>query len=222
MGHILRPASEKTFNIADALAGVPRCLLTLETAVEELCRDFGDDRRRAHVRSLARSLSAGCPDCGFHASSATGMNLPDQVSDNTPALDSQYAALRLEADRIAVGTSPGSVRFSHRLTNLGNGADTFDLSLRSPLGYRVSLYSDPDGAFTRAYVSAEDADVPGLTVFARRDGVIRHFWSGEMSGEMADPGQDPRGSPEMDPLWLLLDATPGGRGRDWYPKLAYG
>jgi predicted dithiol-disulfide oxidoreductase (DUF899 family) len=43
-----------------------------------------------------------------------------------------------------------------------------------------------------------------------------------MSGEMADPGQDPRGSPEMDPLWLLLDATPGGRGRDWYPKLAYG
>ena len=39
---------------------------------------------------------------------------------------------------------------------------------------------------------------------------------------MADPGQDPRGSPEMDPLWLLLDATPGGRGSDWYPKLSYG
>ena len=38
---------------------------------------------------------------------------------------------------------------------------------------------------------------------------------------MADPGQDPRGSPEMDPLWLLLDTTPGGRGSDWYPKLAY-
>jgi predicted dithiol-disulfide oxidoreductase (DUF899 family) len=86
---------------------------------------------------------------------------------------------------------------------------------------QLPVYSDPDGAFTRAYVSAEDADVPGLTVFTRRDGITRHFWSGEMSGEMADPGQDPRGSPEMDPLWLLLDITPGGRGRDWYPKLSY-
>ena len=38
---------------------------------------------------------------------------------------------------------------------------------------------------------------------------------------MADPGQDPRGQPEMDPLWLLLDTTPEGRGTDWYPKLNY-
>jgi predicted dithiol-disulfide oxidoreductase (DUF899 family) len=87
---------------------------------------------------------------------------------------------------------------------------------------QLPVYSDPDGGFTRDYVSAEDADVPGLTVFTRRDGTIRHFWTGEMGGEMADPGQDPRGSPEMDPLWLLLDITPGGRGADWYPKLSYG
>ena len=80
MGHILRPASEKTFNIADALAGVPRCILTLETAVEELCRDFADDRRRTHVRSLARSLSGGCPDCGFHASSATLKSIESLVA----------------------------------------------------------------------------------------------------------------------------------------------
>ena len=85
----------------------------------------------------------------------------------------------------------------------------------------IPVYSDGDGAFTRAYVSAEDADVPGLTVFTRRDGVIRHFWSGEIGFDMADPGQDPRGQPEMDPLWLLLDTTPEGRGGDWYPKLAY-
>ena len=85
----------------------------------------------------------------------------------------------------------------------------------------IPVYSDLDGDFTRAYVSAEDADMPGLTVFTRRDGAIRHFWSGEIGGEMADPGQDPRGQPEMDPLWLLLDTTPGGRGSDWYPKLAY-
>ena len=102
---------------------------------------------------------------------------------------------------------------------------------RSPIGKLVAwkrergwpdmpLYSDADGAFTRAYVSAEDADVPGYTVFSRRDGAIRHFWSAEMSDEMCDPGQDPRGAPDLDPLWTVLDTTPGGRG-DWYPRLDY-
>jgi predicted dithiol-disulfide oxidoreductase (DUF899 family) len=86
---------------------------------------------------------------------------------------------------------------------------------------QLKVYSDGDGAFTRDYVSAEDADVPGYTVFTRRDGVLRHFWSGEMNGEMADPGQDPRGAPDLDPLWLLLDTTPEGRGSTWYPKLEY-
>lgn len=85
----------------------------------------------------------------------------------------------------------------------------------------IPVYSDMDGDFTRTYVSAEDADVPGLTVFSRRDGTVRHFWTPEISNEMSDPGQDPRGQPEMDPLWLLLDATPEGRGVDWYPRLAY-
>lgn len=85
----------------------------------------------------------------------------------------------------------------------------------------LPIYSDTDGDFTRAYVSAEDEDMPGYTVFTRRDGKIRHFWSGEMSGDMADPGQDPRGAPDLDPLWSLLDTTPAGRGGDWYPKLDY-
>jgi predicted dithiol-disulfide oxidoreductase (DUF899 family) len=85
----------------------------------------------------------------------------------------------------------------------------------------MPIYSDPTGAFTRDYVDAEDRDVPGLTTFSRRDGTVRHFWSAEMSDDMADPGEDPRGQPEMDPLWLLLDATPEGRGTDWYPKLSY-
>ncbi|MCA1491739.1 DUF899 family protein [Sinorhizobium alkalisoli] len=86
---------------------------------------------------------------------------------------------------------------------------------------QLKVYSDGDGSFTRDYVSAEDADVPGYTVFTRRDGKIRHFWSGEIGGEMADPGQDPRGAPDLDPLWTLLDTTPEGRGADWYPKLNY-
>ena len=81
--------------------------------------------------------------------------------------------------------------------------------------------SDSSGDYTRTYVSPEDADVPGFSVFSRRDGIIRHFYSGEMSGQMADPGQDPRGGPDLDPLWLMLDLTPEGRGTDWYPGLDY-
>lgn len=86
---------------------------------------------------------------------------------------------------------------------------------------RLKVFSDLSGEFTRDYVSAEDDDIPGYTVFTRRDGTIRHFWSGEMSGAMSDPGQDPRGAPDFDPLWILLDTTPEGRGTDWYPKLSY-
>jgi predicted dithiol-disulfide oxidoreductase (DUF899 family) len=85
----------------------------------------------------------------------------------------------------------------------------------------LPFYSDGTGEYTRTYVSAEDADVPGFSVFTRQDGKVRHFYSGEMSGAMADPGQDPRGAPDADPLWLMLDMTPEGRGTDWYPKLDY-
>jgi predicted dithiol-disulfide oxidoreductase (DUF899 family) len=85
----------------------------------------------------------------------------------------------------------------------------------------LPFISDGSGEYTRAYVSPEDDDVPGYSVFSRRDGIIRHFYSGELSAAMADPGQDPRGGPDLDPLWLMLDLTPEGRGTDWYPKLHY-
>jgi predicted dithiol-disulfide oxidoreductase (DUF899 family) len=85
----------------------------------------------------------------------------------------------------------------------------------------LPVYSDQAGDYTRDYVSADDADMPAYNVFTRRDGVIRLFWGEEITEEMADPGQDPRGAVEMDPLWLLLDTVPGGRGTDWRPQLAY-
>jgi predicted dithiol-disulfide oxidoreductase (DUF899 family) len=85
----------------------------------------------------------------------------------------------------------------------------------------LQLYSDTKGDYTRTYVSAEDGDVPALNIFTRRDGTIRHFWSGEIGDETADPGQDPRGAPDPDPLWAILDLTPEGRGANWYPKLEY-
>jgi predicted dithiol-disulfide oxidoreductase (DUF899 family) len=87
-------------------------------------------------------------------------------------------------------------------------------------GYtNLPFVSDSMGDYTRTYVNSDDADVPGFSVFVKRDGKIHHFYSGEMSGEMADPGQDPRGAPDADPLWLMLDMTPGGRGETWYPAI---
>ena len=88
-------------------------------------------------------------------------------------------------------------------------------------GY-LPFFSDGSGEYTRTYVNAEDADWPGFNVFTRREGVVRHFYNPEVSQEMADPGQDFRGAPDLDPLWTMLDFTPDGRGVDWYPKLKYG
>ena len=88
----------------------------------------------------------------------------------------------------------------------------------------LKLYSDLNGNYSRDYhgLLPDGSEIPSFNVFTRRDGTIRHFWSGEMTGNSADPGQDPRGAPDFAPLWNVLDTTPEGRGADWYPKLDYG
>jgi predicted dithiol-disulfide oxidoreductase (DUF899 family) len=96
------------------------------------------------------------------------------------------------------------------------------IAAKADRGWRdLPVYSDASGEYTRAYVAADDGDAPAYNVFTRHDGTIRHFWSEEIGTEMADPGQDPRGAVEMDPLWLLLDTVPDGRGGDWHPSLSY-
>ena len=87
----------------------------------------------------------------------------------------------------------------------------------------LPLYSDINGEFSRDYyaIAPDGSDIPGFNVFTRRDGTIRHFWSGEMGQITSDPGQDPRGAPDLMPLWTVLDATPEGRRPDWYPRLTY-
>ncbi len=87
----------------------------------------------------------------------------------------------------------------------------------------LPLYSDEDQAFSRDYgaIAPDGSDIPQLLVFTRRDGTPRLFWAGEMGPDSADPGQDPRGAPDLMPLWTILDSTPEGRGTDWYPSLTY-
>jgi predicted dithiol-disulfide oxidoreductase (DUF899 family) len=87
----------------------------------------------------------------------------------------------------------------------------------------LPLYSDLNDAYSRDYhgILPDGSEMPAFTVFTRRGGTIRHFWSGEMFGASADPGQDPRGAPDPAPLWNVLDMTPEGRGSGWYPNLHY-
>ena len=88
----------------------------------------------------------------------------------------------------------------------------------------LRLFSDINGTYSRDYhgILPDGSEIPSYNVFTRRDGTVRHFWSGEMTGDSADPGQDPRGAPDFAPLWNVLDTTPEGRAPEWYPKLNYG
>ncbi len=98
------------------------------------------------------------------------------------------------------------------------------VAFKNERGWRnLRLYSDTSGDYSRDYhaLTADGGDDAAYNVFTRRDGAIHHFWGGEMTGDSADPGQDPRGAPDLMPIWTILDTTPEGRGTDWYPKLDY-
>jgi predicted dithiol-disulfide oxidoreductase (DUF899 family) len=69
-------------------------------------------------------------------------------------------------------------------------------------------------------LTPDGSEWPSLIVYVRGD-PPRLFWADEIGGEMADPGQDPRGAPDLAPLWNVLDLTPAGRDPHWYPKLTY-
>jgi len=74
----------------------------------------------------------------------------------------------------------------------------------------LPFFSDPSGDCTRTYVNADDADVPGFSVFTRQNGVVRHFYSGEMTPTMAAPRTRPTRRPR--PRSPLANAGFNSRG----------
>lgn len=87
----------------------------------------------------------------------------------------------------------------------------------------LRLLSSAGSEYNRDYrgEGPDGAQWPMLNVFVRRRGAIRHFYGTELLFAKAEPGQNNRHVDMIWPLWNLLDFTPEGRGRDWYPKLEY-
>ncbi len=112
---------------------------------------------------------------------------------------------------------------------LGRSPVERQLAFKAERGWRnLTFYQTVGDAFASDFGGLDSAkgwEFPVLAVFTKEgsgaDVRVRLFWMGEMSGEMVDPGQDPRGAPDPAPLWTMLDLTPDGRGTDWYPKLDY-
>lgn len=91
-------------------------------------------------------------------------------------------------------------------------------------GWRnLRLLSCAGNSYSRDYFgeSPEGGQLPVLNVFVRRKGKIRHSYATELLFAKAAPGQNNRHVDTIWPLWNLLDFTPEGRGKDWYPKLGY-
>lgn len=188
-------------------------------------------RNQERVASLRRSLPPGgeVPN-DFHFVSENGddVSLADLFGDHdTLVVYSYMFGPQREAPCPMCTSLMGG--FDHKIADIRRRV-AIAFTARSPINRLIDakkargwkdlpVFSDESGDYTRDYVSADDADMPAYNVFVRSDGTIRHFWSEEIGIDMSDPGQDPRGL-EMDPLWLVLDTVPEGRG-DWSPQLAY-
>jgi len=83
----------------------------------------------------------------------------------------------------------------------------------------LRLLSSAGNSYNQDYFgeSPEGSQMPMLNVFVRRKGAIRHFYGTELLFAKAEPGQNNRHVDMLWPLWNLLDVTPEGRGKDWYP-----
>jgi predicted dithiol-disulfide oxidoreductase (DUF899 family) len=86
---------------------------------------------------------------------------------------------------------------------------------------KLRLVSAHDTTYQADYFG-EDAkgnQWPMANVFVRKPDGVHHFWGSELL--YAKGEGDSRHIDMLWPLWNVLDLTPGGRGADFYPKLAY-
>ena len=109
------------------------------------------------------------------------------------------------------------------LAVLGRSPVERQLAFARERGWRnLKFYSTIGDDFARDYrgLAPDGSEWPAFDVWVKDGAKVRHFWGAEMGGTQ-DPGQDPRLAPDPTPLWNILDLTPAGRGKDWYPELSY-
>lgn len=87
----------------------------------------------------------------------------------------------------------------------------------------LRLLSSADNSYNRDYRAEADdgSQLPILNVFVKQGKKVRHWYATELLFAKTESGQDPRHIDSIWPLWNLLDLTPAGRGKDWYPRLSY-
>ncbi|WP_374468128.1 DUF899 family protein [Phenylobacterium sp.] len=231
----LIPATELARRAAWTIPGESDAYRAARTAL--LAEEIELRRHLARVAEQRRRLPPGAPVDGeryrFEAEDGTQTNLAGLFGDKATLV--AYSAMY----------GPDRAQPCPMCTNLinawdGNAQDvdqhaSLVFIARAPMdklkawkqarGWQaVRLYRDLTDAYSKDWkgVSPDGReDWASINVFTRRDGALRHFWSGEMGGETADPGQDPRGAPDPAALWTILDMTPEGRPDGWYPRLSY-
>jgi len=109
------------------------------------------------------------------------------------------------------------------LAIIGRSPVARQLAFARERGWRnLKFYQTIDEDFVRdTHWVIDGQEGAGVLVWQRDGDAVRLFWAAEGGPETADPGFDPHLAPDPTPLWNLLDWTPEGRSKAWYPKLEY-
>ena len=86
----------------------------------------------------------------------------------------------------------------------------------------LPLYSTAGNSFNSDYRAEDEKgnQLPIVHVWKRDGEGIRHFWASELFFYSDDDwNHQPRHADSIWPLWNVLDLTPEGRGKDWYPEI---
>src|ERR671931_1327322 len=134
--------------------GATASLCAAVLAVSGLSAQAGGTPAGSHIRNWATLA---------YTSSGFGYVIP---SDTVDLVVSQVAAVDLQPSQSGNGSSGATVVFSHTLTNLGNGADSFSVAAASVHGWTVAMYRDVNA---NGVLDAGDSLLTGPVALASGD-----------------------------------------------------